>query len=160
MISITPAGQGDAPALAELLAEMDRFYGGAAAKPGDEQVRQISEALFSGPAPARALLAWDGTQLAGMAAYSFLWPAVGLTRSLFLKELYVGQDYRRRGVGKLLMRAVFETAAGHGCSRIEWTTDSDNAEAQAFYSALGLPRRPSKIFYRVQATDAGFQIPR
>jgi hypothetical protein len=41
------------------------------------------------------MLAWDGDDLAGFAAYSFLWPAVGLTRSLFLKELYVAEAARR-----------------------------------------------------------------
>lgn len=49
--------------------------------------------------------------------------------------------------------------ASRGCSRIEWTTDSGNASAQAFYQALGLPQHPSKVFYRVEGTGRGFQIP-
>ena len=85
-----------------------------------------------------------------MAAYSFLWPAAGLTRSLYLKELYIGEGYRRRGAGRLLMQALFEVAGQHGCSRVEWTTDSGNAGAQAFYEMLRLPRHPSKVFYRVE----------
>jgi GNAT superfamily N-acetyltransferase len=159
MISVTPASPGDGPAVAGLLAEMDHFYGAGRAEPMDERVRQIDDALFSGHAAACALLAWDGTQLAGMAAYSFLWPAAGLTRSLYLKELYVGASHRHQGVGRLLMTAVFETAAGHSCSRVEWTTDTGNASAQAFYAELGLPKHPSKVFYRVQDTGAGFPIP-
>jgi GNAT superfamily N-acetyltransferase len=156
MISITPASPGDGPAMAGLLAEMDQFYGASRTEPVDERVRQINDALFSAHPAAGALLAWDGAQLAGLAAYSFLWPAAGLTRSLYLKELYTGASHRRRGVGKLLMRAVFDTAARHGCSRIEWTTDTGNASAQAFYAELGLPKHPSKVFYRVQDTGAGF----
>ena len=31
--------------------------------------------------------------------------------------------------------------------------------AQAFYETLGLPPRPSKIFYRVEDTGGGSQIP-
>ena len=159
MINVTPVGPGDVIALAELLEEMDYFYGAVGAEPLDERVRQINDALFSVPAAAHALLAWDGIQPAGMAAYSFLWPAAGLTRSLYLKELYVGEGYRRRGVGKLLMQALFETADKHGCSRVEWTTDRDNVGAQAFYEMLGLPQHPSKIFYRAADTRGGFQIP-
>jgi GNAT superfamily N-acetyltransferase len=159
MINVTPVGPGDVLAIAGLLEEMDHFYGAVGAEPVDERVRQINEALFSNPAAAHALLAWDGTQPAGMAAYSFLWPAVGLTRSLYLKELYVGERYRRRGVGKLLMQALFETAGKHGCSRVEWTTDSNNADAQAFYEMLGLPKHPSKVLYRVEDTGGAFQIP-
>ena len=156
MIRIAPASPGDGAAMAGLLAEMDQFYGASRSEPMDERVRQINDALFSGHPAAGALLAWDGTQLAGMAAYSFLWPAVGLTHSLYLKELYVGTGHRRQGAGKLLMRAVFETAARHGCSRVEWTTDTGNARAQAFYAELGLPKHPSKVFYRVQDAGAGF----
>lgn len=148
-MEVTPARPADVPALAELLAEMGRFYGEATAGPL-ERARQVSDALFASPPAAHALLAWDGTELAGMAAYSFLWPAAGLTRSLYLKELYIGEGYRRRGAGRLLMQALFEVAGQHGCSRVEWTTDSGNAGAQAFYEMLRLPRHPSKVFYRVE----------
>jgi GNAT superfamily N-acetyltransferase len=161
MIRVAPAGPADVLALTDLLEEMDRFYGaaGGTSPSREERVRQTSEALFSDPAAAHVLLAWDGPQLAGMAAYSYLWPAVGRTRSLYLKELYVGESHRRGGVGKVLMRAMFATAGQDGCSRVEWTTDDGNAGAQAFYETLGLPPRPSKIFYRVEDTGGGFQIP-
>jgi GNAT superfamily N-acetyltransferase len=154
MINIAPASPGDGPAIAGLLAEMDDFYGASRIEPVAERVRQIDDALFSGHPAAWVLLAWDGTRLAGMASYSFLWPAVGLTRSLYLKELYIGASHRRRGVGKHLMAALFETATRHGCSRIEWTTDTGNSGAQAFYAELGLPKHPSKIFYRVEGQPA------
>jgi RimJ/RimL family protein N-acetyltransferase len=57
------------------------------------------------------------------------------------------------------IQALFETAGKHGCSRVEWTTDSNNADAQAFYEMLGLPKHPSKVFYRVEDTGGAFQIP-
>jgi RimJ/RimL family protein N-acetyltransferase len=53
------------------------------------------------------------------------------------------------------MRAIFETAATLGCNRVEWTTDTGNTAAQAFYARLGLPAYPSKIFYRVEDTGSG-----
>lgn len=159
MIRVAPARPADVLALTELLEEMDRFYAAAGRTFRDERMRQTAEALFSDPAAAHVLLAWDGRQLAGMAAYSYLWPAVGRTRSLYLKELYVGEGHRRGGVGKVLMRAVFATAGQAGCSRVEWTTDDGNAGARAFYETLGLAPRPSKIFYRVEDIGGGFQIP-
>lgn len=86
----------------------------------------------------------------GLASYSFHWPAVGLTRSLFLKELYVVQEFRRGGVGKLLMGALLEVAQNTQCSRVEWTTDMQNANAQKFYDAIGVHQDRSKLFYRVE----------
>jgi GNAT superfamily N-acetyltransferase len=150
VIEVSPAVLGDAAAIAALLAEMDRFYGAARPDPIGTRVRQISEALFTDIPAAWALLARDGGEVAGMASYSYLWPAAGLTRSLYLKELYVPGSYRHRGVGKLLMQAIFETARKQRCSRVEWTTDTDNTAAQDFYRQLGLPLYPSKVFYRVE----------
>ena len=158
MIAVSPAVPDDALAMAALLEEMNRFYGAADTQPNSERIRQINETLFSDSPAACALLARDRAQLAGIATYSFLWPAVGLTRSLYLKELYVGEQYRRQGVGKLLMQAVFEVAGKHRCSRVEWTTDTDNAGARAFYDTLGLPAHQAKIFYRVEDAGTGFQI--
>lgn len=132
---------------------MDRFYGATEVGPLDLRIRQINEAIFGNPPTAYALLVWDSDQLVGFAGYSFLWPAVGLTRSLYLKELYVIQAARRRGVGKLLMRSLYEIAIKHDCSRVEWTTDRDNPDAQGFYAELGVLVNESKLFYRLEADE-------
>jgi GNAT superfamily N-acetyltransferase len=95
-------------------------------------VRQIGEAPGGDSPSAHVLLAWDDGELVGFASYSFLWPAVRLTRSLYLKELYVAEAARRKGVGKLLMRRVYLVAVQEDCSRVEWTTDRENGDAQPF----------------------------
>ena len=155
MITVSPAEPRDAAAIAALLEELGRYYGATESESLDRRITQINEAIFGRPPAAYALLARDGRQVAGLAAYSFLWPAVGATRSLYLKELYVPDAYRRQGIGRLLLRAVFETAAELGCSRVEWTTDTDNTGAQAFYAWLGLPNHPVKVFYRIEDTGSG-----
>ena len=106
-------------------------------------------ALFGDPPAARALLAWDGPALAGLASWSLLWPAAGLTTSLYLKELHVAQAYRRSGTGKLLMEGLRRIAADRGCSRVEWTTDATNTAALQFYESLGVRPHPTKVFYRL-----------
>jgi len=143
VIRVSPAGPADAGAIAGLLEEMDGFYGAPTSDPLELRLRQIHDALFGDSPAGLALLAWDDDQLAGLAAYSFVWPAVGPTRSLFLKELYVPAGHRHSGVGKLLMQAIFDEAGRCGCSRVEWTTDTDSTGAQHFYRQLGLfPRGP------------------
>jgi GNAT superfamily N-acetyltransferase len=136
--------------IAELAKEMDQFYGATEFEPIESRIRQINEALFTDHPTAHAVLAWDDEKLVGFASYSLLWPAVGLTSSLYVKELYVSATVRRKGVGKLLMQYIFNTAAANGCSRVEWTTDSDNQESQLFYAGLGVPVNDSKLFYRVE----------
>jgi GNAT superfamily N-acetyltransferase len=144
------ANPGDASAIADLLLEIDRFYGEHGIEPAGLKIEQINSILFASPPLAYAVLAWDAERLIGMAAYSFLWPAARTTKSLYLKELYVRQDCRRSGVGRQLMEQLFKVARDTDCSRVEWTTDDDNAEARRFYEKLGVPAHPSKVFYRVE----------
>ena len=153
MITVTPAKLEHAEAIAEIAEEMDRFYGATKVESAEARIRQIGEALFSDLPPAYSLLAWDDGRLVGFASYSFLWPAIGLTRSLYLKELYVSTKARRTGVGKLLMQRLFDIAVKNDCSRVEWTTDSDNREAQLFYAELGVPVEESKLFYRIEGDE-------
>jgi GNAT superfamily N-acetyltransferase len=137
-------------AMAVLLEEMDRFYGSTKFEPYDKRIAEIRDALFADVPAAYALLAWSETELVGMASYSFLWPAVGVTRSLYLKELYVSHTWQRQGIGKVLMDGLVTVAVEHGCSRIEWTTERGNEDAQRFYEKLGASRREEKVFFRVE----------
>jgi GNAT superfamily N-acetyltransferase len=153
MITVTPAEATQANVIAELAEEMDRFYGQTKVEPTEVRIKQINEALFCDPPSAYSLLAWDDGRAVGFASYSFLWPAIGLTRSLYLKELYVSTSARRAGVGKLLMRHLYEIAVKSNCSRVEWTTDTDNRDAQLFYAELGVPVKQSKLFFRIEGDE-------
>ncbi len=44
-------------------------------------------------------------------------------------------DHRGSAV---MMAQIFKVAKDNDCSRVEWTTDDDNAEAQCFYEKLGV----------------------
>jgi GNAT superfamily N-acetyltransferase len=148
-VTVAPARPEHCAAIAGLLAELDSFYGATDTEPAEQRMDRIRDGLFTSPPAAYAVLAWEADRLAGFACYSFLWPAAGGTRSLFLKELYVAETCRGKGVGTLLMDALRLTAIQHGCSRVEWTTDDNNPAAMRFYDALGYARKPSKIFYRL-----------
>lgn len=150
-VAIRPAGNRDVLAVAEMIEEIERFHGSTEIQPLAERQAQVEEALFGAPPMASALLAEDKAGgIAGLAAYSFLWPAAGSSHSLFLKELYVRDTLRRQGIGAQLMNELRALAAARpGCSRIEWMTDRDNPGARAFYRALGLAECDGKVIYRV-----------
>lgn len=151
-VVVRDAGPGDAVVVAELIEEIERYYGATAVQPMEERVAQVRAALFGVPPLASLLLAVDGEEVVGLAAYSFLWPAAGSTHSLFLKELYVRPAVRRCGVGASLMGRIREIAAARpGCSRVEWQADEDNPGALAFYRGLGFEESAGKVNYRVAA---------
>jgi GNAT superfamily N-acetyltransferase len=150
VLSVSLAEPADVPAIAALIEEMDRFYGETEFAPIDVRIAEIKANLFDASSGIHVLLARDTGQIAGLASYSFLWPAVGISRSIYLKELYVSSSHRRRGLGRKLMEALTAIAVDRGCSRLEWTTDRDNADARAFYAELGFDELSAKVFYRLQ----------
>jgi len=149
-ISIAPASEADVKAIAQLIDEMDAEYGVTVFEPLDRSIARIQEVLFQCPTSAKVLLARDRTRIVGMAVYVLMFPAVGVSRSLFVKELYVRQDARRQGIASQLMQYIFQLAIEHHYSRVEWTTDLTNISAQQFYESIGVPVFPQKLFYRVE----------
>jgi GNAT superfamily N-acetyltransferase len=128
--------------------EMDHYYGEPREEPESAKIANIKSSLFGDPPAAYCLLAWQGSALAGFACYTYLWPAVMSTKSLYLKELFVGGRYRHAGIGGLLMTELVRIARDNSCSRLEWTTDSGSKGAQSFYQRQGFKSMPSKVFYR------------
>lgn len=153
MIVVTPAEANHVEPLANLLAELDRCYGATDIEPLAERIQHITDALFASPPTTHVLLAWQDAELVGMASYSYLWPAAGYTRSLYLKELYVAEAVQRQGIGQLLMQHLCKIATDRDCSRVEWTTDTINTQAQQFYKTLGFRTLPAKVFYRVDGDE-------
>lgn len=142
---ISPATEADVEILSTLLGEVEAYYGGPST-PGDPE--QIRTALFGAQPVATVLLARIDQTVAGLASYTFLWPAAGAHTSLYLKELYVRAHARRQGVAHALMSELRSIAAKAGCTRFEWTADTDNPAALAFYEAFGARPLAEKVFYR------------
>jgi diamine N-acetyltransferase len=59
------------------------------------------------------------------------------SESLFIGELAVAPEYRRRGVGRLLFAAVEAEGLKRNVETIGLSVNSLNAEARAFYESLG-----------------------
>jgi ribosomal protein S18 acetylase RimI-like enzyme len=147
VVQISPATEHDLDVIAEILGETEAYYGGDNFRP---PVAEIRAALFGDRPAAYCLLARAGDRVLGLASYSLLWPAAGADTSLYLKELYVRDGGRRQGVARALMDAVKAAAVEAGCSRVEWTADSDNPPALALYEALGVSQHTGKVFYRLE----------
>ena len=145
-VEISSATEADIRTVSVLLGEIEGYYGGDSIPADDGQIRA---ALFGARPHATVLLARDGDDVLGLASYTFLWPAAGADSSLYLKELYVREAARRRGVARAFMAALNEAATAAGCLRVEWTADTDNPPALALYEALGVEQHQGKVFYRV-----------
>lgn len=130
----TPA---DLPALAGLLHEMEIHYEGAAALAEGVARLALERHVFGAAAGIEILLAEADGRAVGLAFLSPLFPAQDLTPALFLKDIFVSESARLRGVGTALLRATARRALARGCHRVNWNAARDNAAAMAFYAKVG-----------------------
>ena len=145
--AIRTARPGDAKALHEMIVALAAFE-----KLGDicvATVADIDEALF-GPRPAaEALIAWDNREPAGFALFFHNFSTFLGRRGLWLEDLFVREEHRRRGCATALLRALAEIAAQRRCGRFEWAVLDWNARAIAFYEKMGAAVLPDWRIVRV-----------
>ena len=87
------------------------------------------------------LLAWNDDSIAGCVAMR------PLEREICeMKRLWVRPEFRGRGIGEALARAIMQRAAQSGYARMRLDTLPGMAVAQSIYAALGF--RPIGSYYR------------
>lgn len=58
-------------------------------------------------------------------------------KGLYLEDIFVKPEFRRRGIGRVLLRHLAKLAVERGCGRFEWTVLDWNTPAIEFYQGLG-----------------------
>lgn len=97
----------------------------------------------------RIVVCYEVDQPVGFATYALLYPGIQGVATLFMKDLFVTEKARGRGIGKALLLRLREIAEEHGCVRFDWTSETTNDRATAFYRGLGAEIRPEKIYWRI-----------
>jgi ribosomal protein S18 acetylase RimI-like enzyme len=139
-VQIDLAGEGDLPALVELLGVL--FAQEAEFQPDAAKQAAGLRAILRAADVGRVLVARDGSEVVGMVGLLFL-PSTALGgRVAVLEDMVVRPDCRGSGTGSELLRAAVAHAAAAGCLRITLLTDADNAAAQRFYGRHGFERSP------------------
>jgi GNAT superfamily N-acetyltransferase len=57
--------------------------------------------------------------------------------SVWIEDMIVSQQYRAKGVGKMLLESLLEWAKQHGATRAQLLVDLDNLPAVGYYKHLG-----------------------
>lgn len=65
------------------------------------------------------------------------WAGMVKRRVLFVDELSVSAEHRRKGIGKAMMMEIQKMAKEEGCSDLQLSVYPQNREARAFYEACG-----------------------
>jgi GNAT superfamily N-acetyltransferase len=73
--------------------------------------------------------------------------------TLYLEDLFVLPEYRKRKVGYALFSAMVKEAHDRGCGRMEWTVLDWNQLAINFYDKLGATHMREWQLYRLVRKD-------
>jgi GNAT superfamily N-acetyltransferase len=97
----------------------------------------LRAALFGDNPAARVLLAFvDGEPIAYV-TYFFTFGTMSGKRGLWLDDLFIVPEFRRKGIGQALMKHLATIAVEHDCGRFEWMVLEWNDRAIRLYERLG-----------------------
>lgn len=148
----------DIPCVAVLFSEMQHHYQRPVT---DEQAIQAAVLACRPPAtmfdPRVLVVAADGA-IVGSIILNVTFPAFELSRSLYIRDLYVARSMRRRGIGQMLVRAAAHLTYDQGFSALDWTTETGNSAARRMYESCGARMLP-RTYYRLAREDIGANHP-
>jgi len=153
-ISIRRATAADAAAIADLIGEMARAFG------GEREMDESYVPVFLAHPGTAILLAEAGGDTAGLLAYVIKPNLYHGGSAGIVEELVVHPTYRRRGVGEALLRHALDLLEDAGCVEIALSTDLDNEAARALYRRVGLTEESLELSrHRRQRTDTALFRP-
>ena len=68
---------------------------------------------------------------------------------IYLEDLYVKPEFRRKGYGKALLKKLAQIAVERGCGRLEWWCLDWNKPSIDFYLSLGAEPMKDWTVYRI-----------
>jgi GNAT superfamily N-acetyltransferase len=114
--------------LIEKLAEYEKLI-----PPDEEAKKRLRADCLSEKPKYRAYIGKIGNKSAAYVIYFFTYSSFLAQPTLFLEDIFVLEEYRRRGIGKKMFEYARKVAEREGCGRIEFTVLKWNKTAQEFY---------------------------
>lgn len=146
-LRIRPAQSADVTALFHLITALAEYERLSHQVVGSEEL--LSQFLFGDRPYAEALIAeWD-LQPVGFALFFHNFSTFLTKPGLYLEDLFVLPDYRGKGIGKSLIKALAAIALERDCGRLEWSVLDWNEPAIGFYQRIGATVMPDWRICRV-----------
>ena len=144
---IESATERDAPVILKLikdLAEYERLSHEVVAT--EESLRK---SLFGARRTVEVLLGYASNEPAGFAVFFHNYSTFLGRPGIYLEDLFVVPEWRRRGLGRKLLAYVARIAVERRCGRLEWSVLDWNEPAIGFYKKLGARAMDEWTVYRV-----------
>jgi len=148
--SIRPARPGDEAGIFALIQALAAYEHLTHVVTGS--AAELAPHLFGARPAAEALVVEAEQRLVAFALFFGNYSTFLTSPGLYLEDIFVLPDYRRRGIGKALLAAVAGVASERQCGRLEWSVLDWNASAISFYERVGASVLPDWRICRVTGT--------
>jgi GNAT superfamily N-acetyltransferase len=154
MMKIRKAIEADIPQLLPLMRELAEFEKYAESFAITEDILR-EQGFRRSPPDFYCFVVEDNDALLGILVYYFVAFTYRAKPSLIVKELYVAESHRSKGVGNLLMKAAAREAERAGCGMIKWWVAKWNERGIEFYLRLGAKIDPD--WHEFQLSEESFR---
>jgi GNAT superfamily N-acetyltransferase len=145
-ITIKKARKKDFKKVLELINELAKFE--KLNPPGKKDAKRLFSDAFGNKAKFNILTAAEGKNVLGYAFYFFTYSSFLARPTLYLEDLYVSENHRHSGIGKMFFNELNKIAVKNKCGRMEWCVLDWNTNAIEFYNKLGGKPMNDWIYYR------------
>ena len=146
-LNLRPATPEDVPVLFQMIQALAAYENLSQAVTGNPEV--LRSHLFGNRPYAEVVLAEVEGQAAGFALFFYNYSTFLTQPGIYLEDLFVLPEYRRRGVATALLARLMERAIAENCGRLEWSVLDWNASAITFYQRIGAEVLPDWRICRV-----------
>lgn len=109
----------------------------------------LRSSLFGERPAAEVLIASWNHEPAGFAVFFSNYSTFLGRSGIYLEDLFVLPEFRRRGVGRRLLGHLARLAVTRGCGRLEWAVLDWNEPAIRFYRSVGARPMDEWTVYRL-----------
>ncbi|MHB1022302.1 MAG: GNAT family N-acetyltransferase [Acidobacteriaceae bacterium] len=135
MLHIRPAQPADVPLILAFIHDLAEYEKEPHAVKATE-ADLLRDGFGSQPYFQCLIAEWDG-QPAGFAFYFFQYSTWEGRPALYLEDLFVRPQFRKKGIGKTLFIKLAQIAVEKQCTRFQWEVLDWNQPAIDFYESLG-----------------------
>jgi GNAT superfamily N-acetyltransferase len=134
---VRPIGSQDYIQWMPLWLGYNAFYGRFGSKALDPEITRITWDRFLNESdPVFALVAELEGKLVGITHYLFHYSTSAVKQVCYLQDLFTDPEIRGKGIGRALIKGVYEKAEEAGSSRVYWLTHETNEMAMKLYDQV------------------------
>ncbi|MBP2170865.1 GNAT superfamily N-acetyltransferase [Erwinia toletana] len=136
-ISVTICEKDDWDKMVGIFTAMEEHYYGKGIIAEEKMATYLSSRVFASASGVTVIRVQQGPTVIGFACVSILYPSPRYSGQMFIKELFIAETHRGKGIGRKLMQFIARMATERDCLTLDWMSEKNNQGSKQFYTSLG-----------------------